>query len=73
MSKNSASGRLIHIIVEPNFRKYKFCFALSFVSDSLINAYKRYHHSSVRDFLQSSYSELKASRLRGNLCKDYVY
>ncbi|CAG8555736.1 4107_t:CDS:2, partial [Funneliformis mosseae] len=24
MSKDSASGRLIHIIVEPDFRKYKF-------------------------------------------------
>ncbi|GBB85883.1 hypothetical protein RclHR1_12330004 [Rhizophagus clarus] len=73
MSKDSASGRLIHIIVEPNFRKYKFCFASSFVSDSLINAYERYHHSSVRDFLQSSYSEPKASGLRGNLFEDYAH
>ncbi|CAG8540577.1 3895_t:CDS:2 [Funneliformis caledonium] len=56
MSKDSASGRLIHIIVEPDFRKYKFCFASSLVSDSLIDAYERYQNSNIRDFLQSSFS-----------------
>ncbi len=61
--KDSTSGRLIHIIVESDFRKYKFCFTLLIVSDRLINAYELYHHSNIRDFLQSSFSEPKASGL----------
>jgi hypothetical protein len=73
MSKDSASGRLIHIIVEPDFKKYKFCFASSLVSDRLINAYERYQYSIIRDFLQSSFSEPKASALRGNIFENYAH
>ncbi|CAI2174198.1 6219_t:CDS:2, partial [Funneliformis geosporum] len=73
MSKNSASGRLIHIHVGPNFTDKHYQFASSLVSHTLINLYEKQLGNDLRDLITCSSNQSPIASYRGNLFEDIAH
>src|SRR5205085_10214112 len=73
MSKNSASGRLVHIHVEPNFKSTHYQFASSLICNKLIDLYELQLGNNIRDLITCSSSHPKIASYRGNLFEDIAH
>ncbi len=67
ITKNSASGRLVHIHVKPDFINTHYQFASSLVCYKLINLYELQLGNNLGDLISCSDNHPKIASYRGNL------
>ncbi|RIA86762.1 hypothetical protein C1645_828796 [Glomus cerebriforme] len=73
MTRNSASSRLVHIHVEPNFVDSYFQFASSIICNKLINSYEHQLGNNLCDLIACNDNQSKIASYRGNLFEDFAH